>query len=409
MLRIAALVALLALACAPSAAAWTWPADGPVIRPFALGNDPYAGGQHRGVDVGAGVGTRVVAPATGVVAFVGSVPSGGRAITIRTDDGFSVTLLQLAETLVARGDAVGEGAAVGVVGESADAVTREPHVHLGVRVTADEDGYVDPLTLLPARVRVAPTPAPVEPTPAAAPSPTEATRVDPPPAAAPAPEPVSPSSAETAAPAPFEIRASSRPEARARTGLLVRTRPSARRPLVRQATVRNVSRAVATPVTDAPSVRPRSRTQRAASPPAAVTSPRSVRMPVRTVAGPRTVRHDPAPVAAETVAGGADTPWRRVAVLFAFVVGAAAAARGLARSLRMMDADERAREDPDRGRMAVCIGPETHRPRRRVRRAVGRVRPLPAAQRQRRPHGERHRRARDAGDGRRRSGRRVAA
>ena len=25
------------------ALAWTWPADGPVLRPFNLGGDPYAG------------------------------------------------------------------------------------------------------------------------------------------------------------------------------------------------------------------------------------------------------------------------------------------------------------------------------------------------------------------------------
>ena len=33
------------------ALAWTWPAAGPVLRPFTLGDDPYAGGQHRGVDI----------------------------------------------------------------------------------------------------------------------------------------------------------------------------------------------------------------------------------------------------------------------------------------------------------------------------------------------------------------------
>ena len=51
--------------------------------------------------------------------FAGSVPGGGRALTIRTTDGYSVTLLQLAAVTVARGDAVAEGAAVGSIGESA--------------------------------------------------------------------------------------------------------------------------------------------------------------------------------------------------------------------------------------------------------------------------------------------------
>ena len=43
--------ALAALALSAPAGAWTWPADGAVLRPFGLGSDPYAGGQHRGVDV----------------------------------------------------------------------------------------------------------------------------------------------------------------------------------------------------------------------------------------------------------------------------------------------------------------------------------------------------------------------
>ena len=52
---LASLVAALvtALVAAPGAHAWTWPAAGPVLRPFSLGADTYAGGQHRGVDIGA--------------------------------------------------------------------------------------------------------------------------------------------------------------------------------------------------------------------------------------------------------------------------------------------------------------------------------------------------------------------
>ncbi len=50
--------ALAALALSAPAGAWTWPADGAVLRPFALGSDPYAGGQHRGVDVAGPEGSR---------------------------------------------------------------------------------------------------------------------------------------------------------------------------------------------------------------------------------------------------------------------------------------------------------------------------------------------------------------
>ncbi len=139
------------LAATPGALAWTWPAEGPVLRPFSVSSDPYAAGQHRGVDIGAELGRQVVAPAGGTVSFVGFVPGGGRAVTIATDDGYAVTLLQLGATSVERGSTLAEGTEVGVVGESSDAVTLQPHVHLGVRVAADPNGYVDPLGLLPAR------------------------------------------------------------------------------------------------------------------------------------------------------------------------------------------------------------------------------------------------------------------
>jgi hypothetical protein len=137
--------------------AWTWPVDGPVLRPFVLGDDPYAGGQHRGVDIGAPAGTPVRTPAAGTVSFAGTVPTGGKTITIRTADGYAVTLQRLASVSVARGSAVEEGDIAGSVGESA-----EPFIYLGVRKADEPDGYVDPLGLLPP---LAPAPAPDEPAP----------------------------------------------------------------------------------------------------------------------------------------------------------------------------------------------------------------------------------------------------
>jgi Peptidase family M23 len=157
-LRVASLVvALLALvaAAADSAYAWSWPTTGEVLRPFVFGDDPYDGGLHRGVDVAGHEGERVFAPAGGRVAFAGTVPGSGRTVTIETADGYSVTLLHLGAVGVERGNDVAEGAAVGTVGTSGDAEWPRPYVHLGVRVTADRHGYVDPLTLLPTR-----TPAP---------------------------------------------------------------------------------------------------------------------------------------------------------------------------------------------------------------------------------------------------------
>jgi hypothetical protein len=143
------------------ALAWAWPVDGPVLRSFVLGDDPYAGGQHRGIDIGAPAGAPVKAPAAGTVSFAGTVPSGGKTVTIRTGDGYAVTLLHLGEYLVARGAVVGEGETIGSVGPSGAAVETQPFVYLGVRVAADPNGYVDPLGLLPAPA----LPADPEPSP----------------------------------------------------------------------------------------------------------------------------------------------------------------------------------------------------------------------------------------------------
>ena len=188
---LAAGIAALALSFAPAAAAWSWPYDGPVVRAFVLGGDPYAGGQHRGIDIGGSVGDVVRAAAAGTVTFAGSVPGGGRVVTVRSSDGYAVTLLQLGELRVAENATVAEGQVVGTIGASSDAVTTSPHVHLGIRPAADPDGYVDPLTLLPARSQPAAGPSPSLSSPAPAPS------------AAPAPTTVT-SESEGAAPAPAD-------------------------------------------------------------------------------------------------------------------------------------------------------------------------------------------------------------
>ena len=196
---------------APPALAWTWPVDGPVLRPFSLGDDPYAAGQHRGIDVAAAPGSPVRAPAAGTVSFAGTVPGGGRTLTLLTDDGYAVTLVHLGGIAVTRSAAVAEGAAVGTIGPSGEAEHGEGYVHLGVRVADDPNGYLDPLAFLPGR-EVAPPPAPgprgdVEapeappppPAPVTAPAPAPAPAEEAPPApVAPTPAPAEPAFAPAA-------------------------------------------------------------------------------------------------------------------------------------------------------------------------------------------------------------------
>ena len=154
---------LVALGHVPRAAAWSWPVEGPVLRPFVAGDDPYAGGQHRGIDIGAPTGADVRAPALGVVSYAGRLPREGLCLTIRTEDGYSITLVHLGSIALPVGTAVGETEVVGTIGPSGEPEGPEPYVHLGIRLTADPNGYLDPLSLLPAR------PAPPQPPPAGAP------------------------------------------------------------------------------------------------------------------------------------------------------------------------------------------------------------------------------------------------
>jgi pyruvate/2-oxoglutarate dehydrogenase complex dihydrolipoamide acyltransferase (E2) component len=156
------LVVLLICACAlpvSDASAWTWPVAGPVLRPFSFDQaHPYAAGQHRGIDVGAPSGSPVRAPAQGVVSFAGTVPTGGKTVSIQTPFGYTGTLVHLGSIGVTRGEHVDEGSVVGTVGPSGTAEPGEPYVYFGLRTTSDEQGYVDPLTFLPPGVVSAPPP-----------------------------------------------------------------------------------------------------------------------------------------------------------------------------------------------------------------------------------------------------------
>ena len=172
-------VVALGLAASSPASAWTWPVNGEVVRAYSFGTDPYASGQHRGIDIASPSGTDVRAPASGVVTFRGTVPSGGMTLTITTPDGYAVTLQQLGATAVTKGAAVSEGTIVASVGASSDPVTVRAHVHMGVRLASNRQGYLDPLSFLgpgssgavlaPPEGGSADTPAEAEPAPEAQP------------------------------------------------------------------------------------------------------------------------------------------------------------------------------------------------------------------------------------------------
>ena len=210
-LLVIGVAALAALTLCGPGWAWTWPADGEVLRPFGMGTDPYAGGQHRGIDIAGADGSTILAPTGGTVTFAGSLPTHGRGLTIQTEDGYAVTLVHLGTLGVAKGALLAEGDLVGTMGSSGTPEHPVPSVHLGIRRSSDAEGYVDPLGLLPTRAAPTPTASP-DPTPAPAPSassasPSVATPAPPPPAA----PPPSPAAPPPAVPSPSPPVASSVP------------------------------------------------------------------------------------------------------------------------------------------------------------------------------------------------------
>jgi murein DD-endopeptidase MepM/ murein hydrolase activator NlpD len=135
------LVALALAASAAHAGSWQRPVDGPLLRAFELGADPYARGQHRGVDLGAPPGSPVRGACAGRVSFAGRVPGGGRTVSVRCGE-LVATYQQLGRIAVRVGQRSLTGARVGVVGRSSDPRTRRPHLHLGAREAAS-GRYVD--------------------------------------------------------------------------------------------------------------------------------------------------------------------------------------------------------------------------------------------------------------------------
>lgn len=122
--------------------AWRWPVPPPirVVSPFRAPPTPYAAG-HRGVDLEAVSGAVVTAPAAGIVSYAGMVASRG-VVAIDHGDGV-VSAIEPVEALVATGDPVTAGEAIGTVTSGGHCTSG--CVHFGVRVHGE---YVSPFLFL---------------------------------------------------------------------------------------------------------------------------------------------------------------------------------------------------------------------------------------------------------------------
>ena len=115
---------------------------GPILRSFEPPSGPYAPG-HRGIDVGAPLGTPVLAAGDGVVAFAGWV-AGSLFVSIDHPDGVRTTYSWLSSVAVSKGQTVAKGAVIAASGHGHPEVP-VPHLHFGARVGTV---YIDPMLLL---------------------------------------------------------------------------------------------------------------------------------------------------------------------------------------------------------------------------------------------------------------------
>jgi outer membrane biosynthesis protein TonB len=178
---------------------WTWPVAGDVVTQYRNGDDPYAAGQHRGIDIAAPVGAQVVAATGGTIVHAGVVGSSGLTVAERTLDGrLQLSYLHLSAAAVRPGQVVAAGDPLGAVGTSGRRSVEEAHLHFGVRSVSDRHQYFNPLDFLAPLPpssgapdpQPAPAPAPVSAPVAPEPQPVPAPAPAPAPALAPAPAPV---------------------------------------------------------------------------------------------------------------------------------------------------------------------------------------------------------------------------
>ena len=140
-----------------NAEAWSWPvvdgsralrgalggSTGRVVKFFAAPSAPWGPG-HRGVDIALRPGSVVHSVSGGIVSMAGPV-AGANSVVIRHPDGTRSGYSFLSLVLVARGDRVAKGEALGTSGGTGPGHLNPGVLHLSWRVGEE---YRDPLSRL---------------------------------------------------------------------------------------------------------------------------------------------------------------------------------------------------------------------------------------------------------------------
>src|SRR5215469_6674850 len=118
------------LASAPT----LWPVQGRITASFGERIDPFSGegAFHRGMDISAEVGTRIIAPADGVVQYADIMNGYGRAVVLDHGNGVTTLFGHLSGFAVSPGETIHRGDTLGYVGSSGRSTG--PHLHYEVRI-----------------------------------------------------------------------------------------------------------------------------------------------------------------------------------------------------------------------------------------------------------------------------------
>lgn len=164
--RVCVVGTVLCAVCGPASAfgaGWPLAASAPIVCAYA---EEYTGPDgsssiHSGVDIAADEGDSILAIEAGTVTFSGSVPGAGGgtvvAVTVQTASGDRWSYMPFSGALVATGDTVDAGAAIGTLSGRGDGSSGASHVHVGLR---RGDRYVDPTAFLVASATPATEPDP---------------------------------------------------------------------------------------------------------------------------------------------------------------------------------------------------------------------------------------------------------
>ena len=111
-----------------------WPTKGWMSSSFGYRISPFTGKRefHRGIDVATRMSAPIVAPADGIVSFVGRDGGYGRVISIKHGYGLKTKYAHLDKALVKKGQHVKRGETIALVGNSGRSTG--PHLHYEVHL-----------------------------------------------------------------------------------------------------------------------------------------------------------------------------------------------------------------------------------------------------------------------------------